>query len=168
MRQVEESTEFRLDWKKLAKAAQGGNDVVPVCVQDAATRQVLIVAYVNQVALRETQRRRVCVLWSTSRQKLWVKGETSGDYLDLVSILVNCEQNSLLFLVRPRQTGACHTRDDCGRTRLSCYYRTLEADDRLAFVTPPSSSPSYILAAAATSAIATVLFIAARRAGFSF
>lgn len=80
--------------------------------------QVLILAYANEEALRETRRRRVCVLWSTSRHKLWVKGETSGDYLDLVTVLVNCEQNSLLYLVRPRRTGACHTRDHRGPSHI--------------------------------------------------
>merc|ERR1719330_425027 len=56
---------------------------------------------------------------------LWIKGETSGDFLDLVEVRVNCEQNSLLYLVRPRRTGACHTRDASGLTRVSCYYRKL-------------------------------------------
>merc|ERR1711879_88323 len=64
-------------------------------------------------------------LWSTSRKELWIKGKTSGDYLDLVEVRCNCEQNSLLYLVRPRRTGACHTKDSKGRTRRSCYYRRL-------------------------------------------
>jgi len=67
---------------------------------------VLILAYANETALRETLAQRVCVLWSTSRKQLWIKGATSGDYLDLVSVLVNCEQNSLLYLVSPRHAAA--------------------------------------------------------------
>ena len=120
---LEEGREFLLDWQKLKKVAACESPVVPVCVQDADTMQVLIVAFANEQALMETFERKVCVLWSTSRNKLWIKGETSGDVLDLVEVRVNCEQNSLLYLVRPRRTGACHTKDAEGATRPSCYYR---------------------------------------------
>lgn len=141
MTDLEEGSDLSLDWAKLSKVAQCGEAVVPVCVQDAATREVLIVAYANERALREARRCRHCVLWSTSRGQLWVKGATSGDYLDLVQIRVNCEQNSLLYLVRPRRTGACHTKDENGNTRPSCYYRRLPFDnDDLLFCTrrPPA------------------------------
>mmetsp|Transcript_8872 Transcript_8872/g.27732 ORF Transcript_8872/g.27732 Transcript_8872/m.27732 type:complete len:180 (+) Transcript_8872:289-828(+) len=126
--QLEEGCELMLDWRKLQKVATCGDDVVPVCVQDVDSREVLILAYANEYALTEARRRGVCVMWSTSRRKLWVKGETSGDYLDLVEVRVNCEQNSLLYLVKPRRAGACHTRDADGRTRRSCFYRALEGD----------------------------------------
>merc|ERR1712076_281721 len=94
-------------------------------VQDADTLQVLIVAFANHQALAETLSRRVCVLWSTSRNELWIKGASSGDVLDLVDVRVNCEQNSLLYLVRPRRTGACHTKGPDGTNRPACYYRKL-------------------------------------------
>jgi phosphoribosyl-AMP cyclohydrolase len=68
---------------------------------------VLYLAYATQEALSETLRTRRAVLWSTSRNELWRKGETSGDVLDLVEVRVNCEQNSLLYRVRPRTGGAC-------------------------------------------------------------
>merc|ERR1719188_2825497 len=96
---------------------------MPVWVQHADTNKVLVVAYANATALQETFKRKVCVLWSTSRNELWIKGATSGDTLDLVEIRVNCEQNSLLYLVRPRRYGACHTKDASGASRISCYYR---------------------------------------------
>ena len=63
--------------------------------------------------------------WSTSRNELWEKGATSGDVLEIVEIRVNCEQNSLLYLVRPLGKGACHTKDKNGVARSSCYYRKL-------------------------------------------
>merc|ERR1712050_245158 len=81
----------------------------------------------NRLALMETLRTKICTLWSTSRNELWVKGKTSGDFLDLVEIRCNCEQNSLLYMVRPRRTGACHTKDSSGSSRRSCYYRRLQA-----------------------------------------
>ena len=122
---VEHSNHLQLDFDKLSNISQGER-VIPVVVQHAETKSVLILAYVNQKALEETLSRKVAVFWSTSRQTLWVKGETSGDYLDLKEVRVNCEQNSLLFLVVPRQSGACHVKDDKGYTHLTCFYRTLD------------------------------------------
>ncbi|CAE8677550.1 unnamed protein product, partial [Polarella glacialis] len=117
--------ELHLDWGKLRKAVQCEELVIPVAVQHADTLEVLIVAFANEKALVEAFRQKVCVLWSTSRNELWIKGATSGDVLDLVEVRVNCEQNSLLYLVRPRRTGACHTKGPDGITRPSCYYRRL-------------------------------------------
>ena len=65
--------------------------------------------------------------------ELWVKGATSGDTLKLVEVRVNCEQNSLLYLVRPLGQGACHTKGVDGKARPSCYYRRLN-DGKLEFV----------------------------------
>lgn len=123
---LEEGTELSLDFQKINKIAECGEAVVPVAVQDAETREVLILAYVNQHALDYTMNHGVAAFWSTSRNELWVKGATSGDTLDLVEIRVNCEQNSLLYLVHPRGKGACHTRDEYGMPRRSCYYRRVE------------------------------------------
>ena len=77
----------------------------------------------------------LATFWSTSRNELWVKGATSGDTLQLVDVRVNCEQNSLLYLVRLLGGGVCHTRDADGHTRRTCYYRSLK-DGALAFVDP--------------------------------
>merc|ERR1712176_1260013 len=60
--------------------------------------------------------------------ELWAKGATSGDVLDLVEVRCNCEQNSLVYLVRPRRYGACHTKKN-GISRRSCYYRRLSPSD---------------------------------------
>jgi len=122
---LEEGTEISLDYTKLAKVAKTGQDVLPVVVQDADTHQVLILAYANRLALEHTLEERKATFWSTSRNELWVKGATSGDVLDIVDVLVNCEQNSLLYLVRPQGKGACHTKDAKGKTRASCYYRRI-------------------------------------------
>lgn len=123
---LEEGTELCLDFQKVNKVARCGEAVVPVAVQDADTKEVLILAYVNRQALEYTLKNRVAAFWSTSRNELWVKGATSGDMLDLVEIRVNCEQNSLLYLVRPRGKGACHTKDETGTPRRTCYYRKLK------------------------------------------
>jgi phosphoribosyl-AMP cyclohydrolase len=117
-----------VDFGKLRKVAATESGVVPCCVQHADTKEVLIIAYVNEEALAKTIETKIATLWSTSRNELWVKGLTSGDYLDLVEIRVNCEQNSLLYLVRPVRGGVCHTKDPSGNTRMTCYYRTLRPD----------------------------------------
>jgi phosphoribosyl-AMP cyclohydrolase len=135
MNQLEEGTTLTLDFDKLRQVAVRDQHVVPVVIQHADSGDVLYLAYANQEALRETLRTRRVVLWSTSRNELWRKGETSGDVLDLVEVRVNCEQNSLLYRVRPKTGGACHTRDAAGRTRAACYYRRLtDAAGTLEFV----------------------------------
>jgi phosphoribosyl-AMP cyclohydrolase len=130
MNELEEGTRAQLDWKKLRKIAETGQEVLPVVLQHADTGEVLFIGYANQRALAETLRVRQAVLWSTSRNELWHKGATSGDWLDLVDVRVNCEQNSLLYRVRPHG-GVCHTKDASGKTRARCYYRKLEDSERL-------------------------------------
>lgn len=114
---------MKLDFEKLKSVAACGESVIPVIVQNADTKAVLILAYTNQVALEESLRTGYAVFWSTSRNKLWEKGKTSGNRLALVSVRVNCEDNSLLYLVKPLGEGVCHTKDEWGRHRDTCYYR---------------------------------------------
>jgi phosphoribosyl-AMP cyclohydrolase len=94
-----------------------------VVLQDADSGDVLFIGYANDQALQATLQRGSAVLWSTSRDELWHKGATSGDTLELVEVRVNCEQNSLLYRVRPSTGGACHTKDAEGKARPGCYYR---------------------------------------------
>jgi phosphoribosyl-AMP cyclohydrolase len=133
MNALEEGLELRLDYEKLVKVGQTGQDVVPVVLQHADSGEVLFVGYANQQALHATLETRTAVLWSTSRNELWHKGATSGDVLELADVRVNCEQNSLLYRVRPRRGGACHTTDAQGKTRASCYYRRLVGAGGLEF-----------------------------------
>jgi phosphoribosyl-AMP cyclohydrolase len=136
MNELEEGTELRLDFRKLAKVTAAECDVLPVAVQHADTGEVILIAYANAEALRTAIERRTAVFWSTSRNALWVKGETSGETFELVEVRVNCEQNSLLYRVRPRRGGICHTRNAAGRPR-DCYYRRLDwTSGRLVNVDP--------------------------------
>ncbi|MBN1581374.1 MAG: phosphoribosyl-AMP cyclohydrolase [Anaerolineae bacterium] len=123
--QLEEGSELLLDWSKLEKVGQARADVVPVAVQDADSKEMLVIAYANEEALRYTLEHGIAAFWSTSRDELWVKGKTSGDTLEIVQVRVNCEQNSLLYLVRMAGGGVCHTRDADGHTRKTCYYRRI-------------------------------------------
>ena len=125
MNPLEEGAELKLDYGKLAKVAQRCPDVIPVAVQNADTREVILVAYTNERALRLAIETRTAVFWSTSRNELWEKGKTSGETFDLIEAYVNCEQNSLLFLVRPKRGGICHTKNRAGEPR-NCYYRRID------------------------------------------
>jgi phosphoribosyl-AMP cyclohydrolase len=133
MKELEEGSALQLDYTKLQKIAKTGSEVVPVVVQDADSKEVLVVAYANHLALEHTLKTGTATFWSTSRNELWIKGATSGDTLQIVDIRVNCEQNSLLYLVRMVGGGVCHTKDADGKTRTTCYYRSLK-DGELDFV----------------------------------
>lgn len=133
MNELEEGTRAQLDFGKLSKIAETGQAVLPVVLQHADSGEVLFIGYANEHALAETLRLRQAVLWSTSRNELWHKGATSGDWLDLVDVRVNCEQNSLLYRVVPRTGSVCHTKDAAGHGRGRCYYRRIVSEGELAF-----------------------------------
>lgn len=132
---LEEGDEILIDFEKLRKIAQTKEAVVPVVVQDAATKEILLIGYANDKALKHTLEHKVATFWSTSRNELWVKGLTSGDQLELVDVYVNCEQNSLLYLVKMVGKGSCHTKHKNGQTRFGCYYRKI-AGKKLKFTNP--------------------------------
>jgi phosphoribosyl-AMP cyclohydrolase len=127
MNELEEGTRLQLDFSKLEKAVKNAPGIVPVAVQNVDTREVILVAYVNEQALKVAIDTRTAVFWSTSRNELWEKGKTSGETFDLLGVYVNCEQNSLLYQVRPRRGGICHTKNGKGEPR-NCYYRRLDFD----------------------------------------
>ncbi len=129
--ELEEGNRLQLDFTKLAKVAACGHNLVPAVAQHATTGEVLIVGYANSLALETTLKEGMATFWSTSRNELWIKGKTSGDFLKLVEVRVNCEQNSLLYRVLPQGKGACHTRDEHGQPRSTCYYRRLRPDGSL-------------------------------------
>lgn len=96
--------------------------LLPVVVQDERTRQVLMVAYMNRQALEQTLQRGEMVFWSRSRQKLWHKGESSGNRQRLIALQVDCDADCLLALVEAAGP-ACHTGNS------SCFYRFLEGKE---------------------------------------
>jgi len=124
MKELEEGMGLRLDFAKIAKIARVCPEVIPVALQNADTREVILVAYTNEIAMKKTLESGTVVLWSTSRNELWEKGKTSGETFELVEAFVNCEQNSLVYTVRPRRGGICHTKNQKGQPR-NCYYRRI-------------------------------------------
>ena len=94
------------------------NGLVPAIVQDAETKEVLMMAYMNQESLQLTLDKGETVFWSRSRKEIWHKGATSGNIQKVVEIKVDCDADTLLVLVNPAGP-ACHTGN---RT---CFYRTI-------------------------------------------
>jgi phosphoribosyl-AMP cyclohydrolase len=119
----------------LAFAPKFGPDGLATCVTiDVSRGDVLMVAHMNEAALRATLATGVLHYWSRSRGALWRKGETSGQTQTLVELRVDCDQDAFLALVEVGgDGGACHT------GRRSCFYRRVETDGgatRLAFIEP--------------------------------
>jgi len=102
--------------------------LVPAVVQDADSRAVLMVAWMDAHAVTATIDEGRTVFWSRSRQQVWRKGETSGDVQHVREVLVDCDGDTLLVLVDQHGDGACHTGAP------SCFFRTIDdlADDGLA------------------------------------
>lgn len=87
------------------------NGLVPCVVQDANTLRVLMLAFMNEEAYQKTIREKKVTFFSRSKQRLWTKGETSGNYLELVEIIADCDQDTLLIKATPRGP-VCHTGSD--------------------------------------------------------
>jgi phosphoribosyl-AMP cyclohydrolase len=131
-RELEEGSTLSLDFGKLKKVIACAEDLLPAVAQDAETGEVLIVGYANQLALETALEKGMATFWSTSRNELWIKGKTSGDFLEILEVCVNCEQNSILYRVHPKGAGSCHTKGADGQARSGCYYRVLK-DGSLSF-----------------------------------
>jgi len=96
--------------------------LVPVVVQDVRTKEVLMLAYANEEALRKTFETGYAHYWSRSRNKLWMKGETSGNVQKVVEVRIDCDNDAVLYLVEQKGV-ACHTGN------YTCFYRKLSEED---------------------------------------
>jgi len=111
-----------------------GDQLIPVIAQDVKTKEVLILAYASKEALEETISSGLATFYSRSRRELWKKGLTSGDRLKVEEIRINCEQNSLIYMVTPLGEGACHARKPTGHTYTTCFYRRIIPGNTLEFI----------------------------------
>lgn len=118
---IEEGSELRLQFEKR-------DGLLPVVVQESSSGDILMIASVNGEALNQTIKSGKATFWSTSRQKIWMKGETSGNALLIEEILVDCDQDALIYKVTLDGKGACHTTNEKGSPRKSCFYRKLNTD----------------------------------------
>ena len=94
--------------------------LIPAIVQDTRTNEVLMLAYMNEASLQKTLATGKNHFWSRSRQKFWLKGETSGNYQLVKEIMYDCDADTLLVKVEQLGAGACHTGE---RT---CFFRKIE------------------------------------------
>ncbi len=105
---------FNLDFDKM----QG---LVPAVVQDADSGLVLMLGFMNREALKETLRTRLATFFSRTRNQLWTKGATSGNFAEVASITTDCDRDTLLLRVRVRGDGRI-----CHRGNASCFSETIE------------------------------------------
>jgi len=102
-----------MDYSKL-------NGLIPAVIQDSDSSEVLMVGFMNDAALEATRRTGYATFFSRTRNTLWTKGETSGNRLEVVAILVDCDEDTVLMKVKRLGDGnVCHTGER------SCFYRTL-------------------------------------------
>ena len=107
----------------LDKIKWNDDGLVPVVVQEAGSRQVLMHAWMNREALELTNKNKKATYWSRSRESLWVKGESSGHFQTVVSIQMDCDYDTLLLTVKQEGGIACHT------GRHHCFFMTLEDEN---------------------------------------
>ena len=87
------------------------NGLIPAIIQDAKTAKVLMLGYMNEAAIEKTKAEKVVTFFSRTKDRLWTKGETSGNFLNVVDIRVDCDQDTLLIKVNPVGP-VCHTGAD--------------------------------------------------------
>ncbi|WP_414469386.1 phosphoribosyl-AMP cyclohydrolase [Methanobacterium sp. ACI-7] len=97
----------------------GDQELVIAIAQDYKTSEVLMVAYMNREAFQKTVETKKAHYWSTSRQKIWLKGESSGNFQEVHEILVDCDEDAVLIKIS-QKGGACHEGYE------SCFFRKLE------------------------------------------
>ena len=151
---------------KQGKIVLNDKGIIPAICQDSSTGEVLVLAYMNPESIKATIETGDVVFYSRSRSELWHKGETSGNYMRVESVLVDCDSDTLLIKVRP-EGPSCHT----GNT--TCFFQALPASPDYEFATsgpeilselfkviqerklnPPEQSYTAKLFAAGTSRIA--------------
>jgi len=112
MTETEENLMQKLDWKKM-------NGLIPVVVQDAESKALLMLAYANKEALEKTLSTGFAHYWSRSRGKLWMKGETSGHTQKIKCVVADCDYDALLYVVEQKGP-VCHTGED------TCFHHEFE------------------------------------------
>jgi phosphoribosyl-AMP cyclohydrolase len=124
MNQLEEGNEITIQFNKR-------EGIVPVIVQEESTKTILMLGYTNEEAFKKTIEEKTVCFYSTSKKALWTKGATSGNYLALQKVLVDCDQDALVYLVKRISGGVCHTVNKYNQNRLSCFYRSINTEHKI-------------------------------------
>ena len=120
MTKADETTELQIKFDS--------NGLIAAIAQDYQTKDVLMLAWMNQEAFDKTLETGEAHYWSRSRQELWHKGATSGSIQIVKKLIIDCDQDAVIMFVDQKNNGACHT------GRPSCFYRTIEKDGSLTFI----------------------------------
>lgn len=104
--------DYGLDWKKM-------KGLMPVVMEDSETNETLMLAYASPEALQQTVETGIATFYSRSKKRLWTKGETSGNTMEVTDIFHDCDDDALIYRVKPNGP-ACHT------GKRSCFYRRLK------------------------------------------
>ncbi len=104
------------------------NGLIAAIAQDYQTNEILMLAWMNEDALTKTLTTNEAHYWSRSRQELWHKGATSGNVQNVHEIFIDCDQDAVILKINQSGEGACHT------GRVSCFYRKIEKDGSLSFI----------------------------------
>lgn len=113
------------------------NGLIPAVIQDADNNEVLMVGYMNGEAVEQTLQTRRVTYWSRSRQKYWIKGETSGHFQHVVEVRTDCDKDCLLILVR-QEGVACH------EGYRSCFFREVDPQGELAIIASREIDPETV------------------------
>jgi phosphoribosyl-AMP cyclohydrolase len=114
-----------------------GNGLLPAIAQDYESNEVLMMAYINEKAWEKTLETGKATYWSRSRKQLWVKGESSGHYQVIKEILVDCDEDTVIFKVEQLGKAACH------KGYKSCFFRRVQ-EGSLAVVQKPVFDPAEV------------------------
>ena len=114
-----------------------GNGLLPAIVQDYETKEVLMLAYINELAWEKTLETGKAHYWSRSRNELWLKGETSGHQQIIREILVDCDDDTVLYQVEQLGGAACHT------GHRSCFFRKV-SEDKFEIIDKPVFDPGEV------------------------
>ena len=120
--QLEEGNTLKLQFEKRS-------GLLPVVVQEHDSGEILMVASINQAAFEKTVAFGKATFWSTSRKALWTKGEQSGNTLLITQILVDCDQDAVIYQVELIGEGVCHTVNQNGEHRKACFYRSYNSEE---------------------------------------
>ena len=112
--------------------------LIPAIIQDASSGDILMLGFMNDVALAETQRTSEVVFFSRSRNRLWKKGESSGHVLKVHDIRVDCDADSLLIRVDPIGPGVCH------EGYRSCFFRSINSDGEAKIIDQRAFDPDKV------------------------
>lgn len=116
------------DYSELMRKIKFNKDgLIPAVAQDFDSNEVVMVAYMNEESLKKTLIEKKCWYWSRSRQKLWLKGETSGNIQEVKQILIDCDEDTILLKIK-QHGGACH------EGYFSCFFREITNDGQLRII----------------------------------